>query len=75
MTLGLLDRQVNAIIDFNLGYADAETYKYEPMPSLLDRWKISRKTRMVSTITTVRDIDYTRMSRQGYTTNPLSCQG
>ena len=31
MVWGLWDRQVNAIIDVNLGYAGADTYKYEPM--------------------------------------------
>ena len=33
------DRQVNAIIDIKLGDADADSYKYEPMTALLDRWE------------------------------------
>ena len=32
-------RQVDAIIDVKLGDADADTYKYEPMTSLLTRWE------------------------------------
>ena len=31
MIWGLWDRQVDAIIDVNLGDADADTYKYKPM--------------------------------------------
>ena len=34
----LWDLQVDAIIDVKLGDADADMYKYEPMPELLDRW-------------------------------------
>ena len=48
------DRQVDAIIDVKLGDADADTYKYEPITSLLTRWEISRKTSTVSTVTTNR---------------------
>ena len=37
MIQGLGYRQVNTIIGFKIGDADADTYKYEPMTSLLDR--------------------------------------
>ena len=37
MTRGLWDRQVDATIDVKLGDADADTYKYEPTKSLVDR--------------------------------------
>ena len=37
MIRGLWYCQVNSIIDFKLGDADADTYKYEPMKSLLTR--------------------------------------
>ena len=36
---GLWDHQFDTIIDFKLGDADADTYKYEPMTSLLSRWE------------------------------------
>ena len=52
MIQGLWDFQVDSIIDVKLGDADADTYKYEPMTSLLARWEISRKTSIVSTVTT-----------------------
>ena len=51
----LWDIQVNTIIDVKLGDADADTYNYNPMASLMTRWKISRKTSMVSTVTTNRN--------------------
>ena len=35
----LWDRKVDAIIDVNLGDAEADTYKYEPMTSLLYMWE------------------------------------
>ena len=38
MIQGLWNRQVNAIIDVNLGDTDADTYKYNPMTALLARW-------------------------------------
>ena len=38
MIKGLWDRQVEAIIDVKLGYADADTYKYKPMTVILARW-------------------------------------
>ena len=38
MIRGLWDRQVDAVIDIKIGDADADTYKYEPMTSLLARW-------------------------------------
>ena len=31
-------RQVDDIVDFKLDDADADTYNYEPVPSLLARW-------------------------------------
>ena len=34
---GLWDHQVDVIIDVKLGDADADTYKYDPMSSLLSR--------------------------------------
>ena len=44
MTIQVLwDRQVDAIIGVKLGYADAYTYKYEPMTSLLARWENIKK--------------------------------
>ena len=36
---GLWDRQFDAIIDIKLGYANEDTYKYEPIISLLTRWE------------------------------------
>ena len=39
MVRGLWGFQVDAIIDVKLGDADTDTYKYEPMASLLDRWE------------------------------------
>ena len=39
MIQGLWDSQVDAIIDVKLGDADADTYKYEQMTSLLARWE------------------------------------
>ena len=38
MIRGLWDRQFDAIIDVKLVDADANTYKYDPMKSLLARW-------------------------------------
>ena len=43
MVQGLWDRQVNATIDVKLGDADVDTYKYEPMTALLDRWETIKK--------------------------------
>ena len=43
MVRGLLDCKFNAIIDVKLLDADADTYKYEPMTSLLDRWEKIKK--------------------------------
>ena len=43
MIQGLWDRQVDAIIDVKLRDADADTYKYEPMESLLARWEKLKK--------------------------------
>ena len=43
MVRGLWDCQVNAIIDVKLGDDDADTYKYEPMTSLLARWENIKK--------------------------------
>ena len=39
----LWDRQVDEIIDVKLGDADADTYKYEPITALLDRWEKTNK--------------------------------
>ena len=35
---GFWDSQFDDIIDVELGDADADTYKYKPMTSLLARW-------------------------------------
>ena len=43
MIQGLWDRQFDAIIDVKLGDADPDTYKYEPMKSLLARWEKIKK--------------------------------
>ena len=43
MIQDLWDRQVDAIIDVKLGENDADTYKYEPMSSLLARWEKIKK--------------------------------
>ena len=43
MIQGLWVSQVDSIIDFNLGDADADTYKYKPMTSLLARWEKIKK--------------------------------
>ena len=40
---GLWDHKVDAIIDVKLGDADTDTYKYEPMTSLLFRWENIKK--------------------------------
>ena len=40
---GLWYHEVNAIINVNLGDSDANTYKYEPMISLLSRWEKIKK--------------------------------
>ena len=39
MVQGLWDSQVDNIFEVKIGDADADTYKYEPMTSLLARWK------------------------------------
>ena len=43
MIRGLLDRQVDAIIDVKLGDDDADMYNYEQMTSLLARWENIKK--------------------------------
>ena len=43
MILGLWDSQVDAIIDVKLVDADADTYKYKSMTSLLARWENFKK--------------------------------
>ena len=43
MIRGLWDRQVDANIEVKLGDADTDTYKYEPMTSLLARWEKIKK--------------------------------
>ena len=44
--------QVGAIIDVKLGESHVDTYKYEPMTSLLTRWENNKKGKHVSTVTT-----------------------
>ena len=39
----LLDCRVDTIIDVNLGDTDADTYKYNPMTALLNRWERIKK--------------------------------
>ena len=36
---GLWDRQTDAIINVKLGDSDTDTYKFEPMETLLDFWE------------------------------------
>ena len=43
MVQGLWDRQFYTIIDVKRGDADADSYKYEPMTALLDRWETIKK--------------------------------
>ena len=43
MVCGLWDSQFDSIIDFNIGDADADTYKYAPMSLLLARWENIKK--------------------------------
>ena len=43
MIRGLWNCHVDAIIDVKLGDTDADTYTYEPMTSLLTRWKNIKK--------------------------------
>ena len=43
MIRGLLYRQDGAIFDIKLGDTDADTYKYNPMTSLLVRWEKIKK--------------------------------
>ena len=43
MVCGLWDRQVNAIIDVNIGGFDTCIYNYEPTTSLLARWEKIKK--------------------------------
>ena len=43
MVCSLWYHQVNTIIDVKLGDADANTYKYEPMIPLLERWEKIKK--------------------------------
>ena len=43
MIPGLRDHQVYAIIDVKLGDADMDTFRYDPMISLLARWKNIKK--------------------------------
>ena len=45
MIRGLWDCQVDAIIDIELGDSDLDTYKYEPMTSLLARWEKIKKNK------------------------------
>ena len=43
MIQGLWDWQVEATIDVKLGNDDRDSYKYEPMAALLDRWETIKK--------------------------------
>ena len=43
MVRGLWDNKVDTIIDFKLGDSDSDSYKYEPMAELLDRWETIKK--------------------------------
>ena len=43
MIQGLWVCQVDAIVEVKLGDADADTYKYDPMTSLLARWENIKK--------------------------------
>ena len=43
MMQGLWDRQVEAIIDVKISDTDVDSYKYEPMAALLDRWETINK--------------------------------
>ena len=43
MIQGLWDRQVDDIIDINLGDDDPDTYRYEPMIALRARWEKIKK--------------------------------
>ena len=40
---GLWDRQTGAIVDIKLGDADVDTYRFDPMVTLLDWWKKTKK--------------------------------
>ena len=41
--LGLWDRHTDAIIDFKLGDADTDSYRFEPMVGLLYQWENIKK--------------------------------
>ena len=43
MTQGLWYRQADAIVDVKFGDADTDSYKYEPMATLLDWWETTKK--------------------------------
>ena len=43
MIRGLWDLQVDAIIDVNIGDAETDMYKYEPMTALMTRWENIKK--------------------------------
>ena len=43
MIRGLWDLQVEAIIYVKLGDADSDSYKYEPMATLMSRWETIKK--------------------------------
>ena len=45
MIKSLWDNQVEVIIDVKLGDAEADTYRYDPMTSLLDRWEKIKKNK------------------------------
>ena len=52
MVHGLWDIQVDAIIYFNLGDPDVDTYKCKLITSLLTRWEKIKKKSRESTATT-----------------------
>ena len=43
MIRGLWDQQIENIIDVKIGNAYADSYKYETMSALQDRWKTIKK--------------------------------
>ena len=43
MIRGLWDQQADAIIDVKIRDYDADSYKYEPIVALMDRWETINK--------------------------------
>ena len=48
MIRGLWDRQADAIIDFKVCDADADSYRYDPRLSLLSHWETIREDKYVN---------------------------